>query len=879
MAKLYGDILSSALMTFDKSFARANGQPLDASEIYYSLDDAKAYAAGAGAYVGQKIVVVEDGVVTHYSIEDEAGTLKELGVKPVGDNHSIEVDEDGVVAIKDFGTGYYKYIPVQKDEDGNTVEGTGIYESELTEGFAENLTLKVRLASGGGYEVAWYAPNTDTTEGVLDTITGLNESLETLTGDVNDVQEDVVDLQTSIYGEGGTAENPAEGSIADNVNDLLEVVGGEDDILGENVDTLWANINDLKDRATAIEDDYLTSADKNELQDAIDAIEIPVLGVAADDKILALGTDKLIAATVSLDYDSDAKAIKLYGKDKVELGSVDATPFIKDGMLHDVDYNAENNTLTFTWNTDAGDKTDTVVLSDIIEPYTAGNGLVLEGNEFAAKLADGSEGFLTITEDGIKLAGVQAAINDAADTAEAEAIAAAEDLVDAAVEAIEADITELETALDARLDILEAIQHDTYATKTEVSELETAIDERLDVLEAIEHETFATKVEVEEIVNNNTTVVEGLQEQIDAIKEIEPEKNVIVGVKKNGELLTVGEDRTVDVIVPTKFSDLTDDSGFSGRIDSVLEIANQGVSDASAAHAAANKAQEEVDAVELEVGGIQTVVAGHTTLLENHAERIGALEQADIAHATEYSELKTVVTGHTEAIAKKADQTALNDAVAKIGANEAAIETLNNTTIPAINGEIAKKANAADVYTKDEVNGIIGTPAEGKTIVKMIEDAQKAATYDDTEVRGLITAEKERAEGVEADFEERIAEMENFWKAADDPVGTIDKLAEIVDYINSDTTGALDMAAAIKANADAIAEINDPDSGILAIAKKYTDDQIAAIPAVSAEKAGLVKVDDVSIKAEDGVIGVKAVSTDLLVQGVQELILNGGSAV
>lgn len=104
MAKLYGEIASSALMTFDKSFARANGQPLDSTEVYYSLAAAQEYAAGAGAYVGQKIVVVENGVVTHYGIENEAGALKELGSKPVGDNSSIVVAENGTISLKGIGT-------------------------------------------------------------------------------------------------------------------------------------------------------------------------------------------------------------------------------------------------------------------------------------------------------------------------------------------------------------------------------------------------------------------------------------------------------------------------------------------------------------------------------------------------------------------------------------------------------------------------------------------------------------------------------------------------------------------------------------------------------------------------------------------------------
>jgi hypothetical protein len=58
--------------------------------------------------------------------------------------------------------------------------------------------------------------------------------------------------------------------------------------------------------------------------------------------------------------------------------TIDATPFIKDGMLNSVVYTPENNTLTFYWNTDAGIEAMPVVLSDIIEPYTAGEGLKLE---------------------------------------------------------------------------------------------------------------------------------------------------------------------------------------------------------------------------------------------------------------------------------------------------------------------------------------------------------------------------------------------------------------------------------------------------------------------------------------------------------------------
>ena len=87
------------------------------------------------------------------------------------------------------------------------------------------------------------------------------------------------------------------------------------------------------------------------------------------------------------------------------------------------------------------------------------------------------------------------------------------------------------------------------------------------------------------------------------------------------------------------------------------------------------------------------------------------------------------------------------------------------------------------------------------------------------------------------------------------------------------------MANDIATNKAAIAAINNETTGILAVSKKYTDDAIAELPAATAEARGLVKVDNVTIQADEGVISVKEISTDLLVQGTEEFVINGGSAV
>lgn len=69
-----------------------------------------------------------------------------------------------------------------------------------------------------------------------------------------------------------------------------------------------------------------------------------------------------------------------------------------------------------------------------------------------------------------------------------------------------------------------------------------------------------------------------------------------------------------------------------------------------------------------------------------------------------------------------------------------------------------------------------------------------------------IAKEKSRAEGVEANFESRIATMETFFKGADIDASKefIDTLKEIQSYIDSDKSGASSMLAAIQENTYAI---------------------------------------------------------------------------
>lgn len=870
MANLF-DTSKYVTLSLDKSFDRLEGQPLDCTSLYYSIADAENYAKDPQAYVGQPITVVDKtaGKTTLYVIGTN-NNLEQVGALP--DGLSIDLHE-GKLELKGFNAAENKTLPM--------IENGALVWKTLED-----------IGAGDG--------NDDTTY----EITGISKG----EGDA----AEVYGIQIQVKFNGQNSGEPVLIPFDVYTKSEIDVVVGG-----------------LDDRIKALED--AEDADTT-------------YSVKEGEKILKLeGTE--FSTVAALKYveaaDEEPAKIQLLGIDNAVVSEIDATPFIRDGMLNNVEYDAETNTLTFTWNTAAGEMSDTVVLSDIIEPYTAGNGLELSGNEFAVKVDAASEGFLTVGADGVKLAGVQ----DAIDAAKGAALTEVANNYYNKTEVYNKEEVYNRTEVYAKTEVYTKGEADkAIADKiTEVNGGESAG-------EVLGQLTAYQKIVNMEVWGSETAEgdsrIDTLDAEVLALKNAGSQANVIETIKVNGTALAVSE-KAVDIAVPTMLSQLDGYTGIDERITAAQTTANNAQTTANEAKgtAAANAA-----AIEALTGRVSPLEEAKS----NHETRIKTLEDANTQHAADYATLAGTVAAHTEAIAKKAEQSALNTVSDLATANEQAIKALTETTIPGINEEIGKKANAADVYTKDDVytKAEIGTIEEGKTIVKMIEEAQTAASYDDTEVRGLIgdntaaiaaiytapngetpasgvlateiarveglvSAEQARAEGIEADHEGRIATMENFWKAADDPEGTIDKLAEIVKYIEDDKTGALDMAADIqantdaiaaiytpaegenaasgylaaeitraqaaeKANADAIALINDGTNGILAQAKKHTDDAIAALPFATAEKAGLVKsssdVDKISVAA-DGTMEINSISTSKIFNDPDdELVLNGGGA-
>lgn len=77
-----------------------------------------------------------------------------------------------------------------------------------------------------------------------------------------------------------------------------------------------------------------------------------------------------------------------------------------DQFLKSVEYSAEDKSLTIVFNTSEGEQTSVVDLSSLVDTYVAGNGIELIENGFSIKLDPSSESYLSVSEAGIKVEGI-----------------------------------------------------------------------------------------------------------------------------------------------------------------------------------------------------------------------------------------------------------------------------------------------------------------------------------------------------------------------------------------------------------------------------------------------------------------------------------------
>lgn len=118
-----------------------------------------------------------------------------------------------------------------------------------------------------------------------------------------------------------------------------------------------------------------------------------------------------IKSSISLVYKSNL--IQLIGLDNQVISTIDASSFIKDGMVNNVQLitnpygQAEGTYIVITFNTDSGLEPIYLNVTQLIDIYVGGNGISIQNNQVSIKLDTSSEEYLSISENGIKISGIK----------------------------------------------------------------------------------------------------------------------------------------------------------------------------------------------------------------------------------------------------------------------------------------------------------------------------------------------------------------------------------------------------------------------------------------------------------------------------------------
>jgi hypothetical protein len=429
--------------------------------------------------------------------------------------------------------------------------------------------------------------------------------------------------------------------------------------------------------------------------------------------------------------------------------------------------------------------------------------------------------------------------------------------------------------VEAEFDAHELAADGKYATKTEITEAGYAV--ATDVAR-----DYATKQEL----TNHETSADGKYATKTELSNHETAADAKYATKEFVGTFTTGEDN---------YKDITTVVGYiNKKAEETLAAAQGGSSETAASvklqldnyktenDAKVQKNANDIVALQEQLGTTNTNVSNNTTeigkintdITVNVKPAIEALEGADEV-------IEGTLAEHT-----------------------AAIKTINETTIPALQGAVNTKAAQSDV---DAINTKIGAVEEGKTVVDMInavagkidfspyakkeevaktyatiaalEDIYKAGEGE-AEATGVLAEEIARAKAAEKKLGDDLAILIN------NPTEDLDSVVEIIEHVKNNGTAVTGIVTRLDGHDTLLAGIGgegQPATVVAAIeAAKY------ALPGATAATLGGIKsaadvdgkaaVNKVYVDATTHVAEVKAFSTDNLVQGAMTLVLNGGDA-
>ena len=141
----------------------------------------------------------------------------------------------------------------------------------------------------------------------------------------------------------------------------------------------------------------------------------------SDENLLLNDIDKFFALA---EYNKDDKKIHFFNKDDEEKGTIDVTEF-SSSIVQSAVYDKETKILTITF--ENGDVVE-INLAELIDETEFGPGFNVDGGIVSIAIDANGEPYISVSDDGVKISGVDAAIEESVNTEKTRAQEAEADI-------------------------------------------------------------------------------------------------------------------------------------------------------------------------------------------------------------------------------------------------------------------------------------------------------------------------------------------------------------------------------------------------------------------------------------------------------------------
>lgn len=759
MATILND---AAYMGFPLSIKRGNPAPVDTTAVWYNKTELENYAKnGATAYVGQVLTLVAGGKCEAYMISNEAGTLVKLA---------------------------------QTTASGDLASDVANLQTQV-----EGLVEKVGSAAAEGTEAS-----------------GLYKLIADVEAVAKARLESVEAGDNSITIAGSATKPSVAVKISKAVGNVLSLAN--DGLKVEIPEVKVPEYSLVKDETAAAGDVATYHLTKDGVNEGV-AINIPKDLVVASGSVVELEDGALpdgvaVAGTyIKLVLANSAKPIYINVSTLIEYvtggsGENDAIQINVSSDTHKVTARVKEGSLTKEMLA-AGVVASLGKADSAVQTVVAGdtNGTIkVDGNAVAVTgLKDAA--FATVksindTAQGYVNTAKQTLEGTENDTDESATIKGAKKYADKVAKAASDNAG---TALTNKIAELK------NTDEAVANQFVTAVKETNGVV-TVERKALAAA----DIPELGVSKITGLQGLLDGKQDtLTFDSNYAAGVNNVATVSTVNTAKS-DLIGDTSAEAATTDGNTIADVRRYVDAKTKGVASDAKLTELSNKVTANTNSIATinsslaEGGSVSNAIADAKKAGTDAATAVSTLETGKVKANTEaIAAINNAETGILKQAKDYADGKDTAIAAAKKAGDDAAAAV---TTLK--NGEVK---NNADAITA--INNKIGAIPADKTVAQAIEDAKAAATYNDTEVRGLIKNNKDAidvlkgGDTIEGSVAKSVKDAINDFATKVSEDGTVNTFKELVDYVAAHGSEYTDAIADIAANKSAINTLNGTGTG------------------------------------------------------------------